>query len=49
MHLEHCKSTILREMLWEGGGGRSCLGTYVRIKDFKIKKKMHSFKNGHAQ
>ena len=25
---------------WEGG---SCLGTHVRIKDFKIKKKIKSF------
>ena len=27
---------------WEGG---SCLGTHVRIKDFKIKKKIKKFKN----
>ena len=27
---------------WEGG---SCLGTHVRIKDFKIKKKKLSFKH----
>ena len=39
MHLEHYKSTILREMLWGGRWGGSCLGTHVRIKDFKIKKK----------
>ena len=30
----------------EGGGrGRSCLGTHVRIKDFKIKKKKNTFES----
>ena len=30
-----------REMLWGGRWeGGSCLGTHVRIKDFKIKKKI---------
>ena len=40
-----------REMLWGGRWeGGSCLGTHVRIKDFKIKKKIKNLKkNGIIQ
>ena len=31
---------MLRGGRWEGG---SCLGTHVRIKDFKIKKKIKNY------
>ena len=35
----------LREMLWGGRWeGGSCLGTHVRIKDFKILKKIKKLK-----
>ena len=39
-----------REMLWGGRWeGGSCLGTHVRIKDFKIKKKNKKLKKNNLK